>query len=271
MNSSTVAALNGINRRFYDRYHRAFAATRSHPWPGWRRAVAPFLAQRKGGDPGERAAPSILDVGCGNGRFALFLDSVSGEPYRYLGVDHSPEMIQQASQRLKAGGNIDARFQLRELANEEPGSDFDEGPFDLAVLFGILHHIPGFDFRRRLLDRLARELAPAGFLALSFWQFGDKPRFRRRVLDWSDHNRSTAEVVDVDQLERGDYLLAWGDQDDSRRQGEIDLAARRYCHFADAEEAAELTGSLGLRTVDRFTSDGNSGDLNLYIVLQSGG
>lgn len=269
MDSSTAAALNDINRRFYSRYDEAFSETRSHPWPGWNRAVAPFLEQ-SAADHEDGALKSILDVGCGNGRFALFLDSVSDRPLRYLGVDHSPEMIRQATRRLKSVEEIDAHLQLYELVRDEPGLAIEGRPFDLVVLFGVLHHIPGFEHRRRLLDGLARQLSPTGFLILSFWQFGVHSRFERRILDWSEHNRRSAQIVDIDQLEEGDYLLAWGNQVASGNGGETDFAARRYCHFADTEEAVRLTGSLGLTTVDHFVADGNSGNLNLYFVLQAG-
>lgn len=268
MNSSTVAALNRINQRFYSQNQESFSATRARPWPGWNRAVKPFLASGAS-RRGPQGARTILDVGCGNGRFAIFLDSLSSEPYRYLGLDSSPEMIRQADRRLAALSSIDSHFALCDLTSESWAVDFAARPFDLVVQFGVLHHIPGFDQRRRLLERLANLLAPSGFMVLSFWQFGDKARFQGRILDWSEHNRLSPESIDEDQLEPGDFLLAWGENVAAAGRDDSLSGPRRYCHYATPGEAEELTRPLGLRTVDRFESDGAGGNLNLYFVLQT--
>lgn len=268
MNSSTVAALNRINRRFYDRYHESFSATRSRPWPGWDRALSPFLQPSAGGG-GRQSPRTILDVGCGNGRFAVFLDSVSRGPYRYLGIDSSPKMIRQADRRLAGLQSLESSFLRRELSDADWVTDLAEHPVDLVVLFGVLHHIPSLDRRRRLLLRLGRLLVPGGFMIVSFWQFGDKERFRRRILEWSDHAGLAPETLDEGQLEPGDYLLAWGDSNPTVPNSESVPGPRRYCHYADSEEAGELTRSLDLRTVDRFESDGGGGNLNLYFVMQA--
>ncbi len=64
-------------------------------------------------------------------------------------------------------------------------------------------------------------------------------------------------------FEPGDSLLGWQD----------DEAAVRYCHEADDGEIGRLVAALGRRmpdthVVDRFKSDGRTGDLNAYIVLK---
>jgi len=269
MNASTVAALNRINRKFYARYEESFSATRSRPWLGWKRATAPFLDHSRL-DPGA-PAPTILDVGCGNGRFALFLDSVSRGPYRYLGIDSSAEMIRRARRCVDGLETIDGSFRPLDLTDGEMDLDLGERPFDLIVLFGVLHHLPSFLGRRRLLEELTRYLAPAGSLILSFWQFGREPRFAQRTLGWSDHNQVSSERIDEGELERGDFLLAWGSGDEAHPHEEDSLGARRYCHFADPQEALALTTSLGPVIVDRFESDGRTGDLNLYHVLRGEG
>ena len=266
MKASTIAALKSINHRFYSRYSDSFAATRSHPWPGWRRAMAPFLSQGPG-EPEAGPARSILDVGCGNGRFGAFLSSVSREPYRYLGVDYSSAMIKTAKQRLMDFAALEARFEVSDVDHEGLGRAIKDEQFDLIVLFGILHHIAGSAQRRHLLRDLAAVLKPGGTMALSFWQFGGLQRFRRRLVEWQDHNRACEVTVDESDLERGDYLLLWGGEHGEAPDTAIDSEARRYCHFSDPDEAAAAVGSLDLEIVDRFSADGRSGDLNLYFVL----
>jgi len=179
-------------------------------------------------------------------------------------------MIRQAERRLADLESIEAHFQQRELTADQWDLGLVERPADLVVLFGVLHHIPGLESRRRLLERLSHLLAPSGFMILSFWQFGGQERFRRRILDWSAYSRLGSVTVDEGQLEPGDYLLAWGNLDPAGPQGEIASGARRYCHYADPDEAFEWTRSLGLPILDRFEADGG-GSLNLYFVLRKTG
>ena len=81
MNPSTARALNRINRRFYAEIADAFSATRRDPWPGWKRAVDKL-------QPTSGRGPRVLDLGCGNGRFASYLETEWGPDFDYRGIDH---------------------------------------------------------------------------------------------------------------------------------------------------------------------------------------
>lgn len=270
MNDKTVAALNRINRRFYSQYAEVFGATRSHPWPGWDRAVS---VQFRQGTPGEERYDSlaILDVGCGNGRFAEYLYPRLDGRMHYFGVDESPEMLEQARQRLAALSTPEYQLNCWNLVAGTLGETVGDRRFDLVAVFGLLHHIPGFEQRRRLLHDLAGMLEPGGYLLLSFWQFGEQERFRQRFLDWSEHNRNADEIIDLDQLEEDDYLLAWGVNEDLHPEGTGEPVPRRYCHHATEDEARWLVDDLGLTLHESFRSDGRTSDLNLYYVLEKPG
>lgn len=269
MNPRAVAALNRINRRFYARQAQSFNATRSHPWPGWDRVLDPFL---QGGL--ERSAipvRTILDVGCGNGRFAAHLGSVSSEPFHYLGIDESVEMLALARRRLQPIDTIETELLSLDLTSPLVDPKLDARRFDLIVVFGVLHHIPGLDCRRRLLVDLAGRLEHGGRLAVSFWQFGAQQRFRKRVVDWSEYAEVTGDEINESWLETGDYLLAWGQQRETEALGDDSPTVARYCHYADSTEATSLVGSLGLTIIDRFNSDGRGDELNCYYVLGADG
>lgn len=62
MDTKTINHLNAINRAFYATVANDFDQTRGTAWPGWKR-LQPYLT----------LPLSVLDVGCGNARFALFL------------------------------------------------------------------------------------------------------------------------------------------------------------------------------------------------------
>ena len=255
MDPSTQAALRRINRDFYSRHAADFDRTR-HPggWPGWRRVVEaatvrpPQVDDDAAGSEGARRPLRVLDLGCGNGRFALFLErnpELRGRrPFTYVGIDVSAELIAHA--RTAAAGLDHIRFQVDDIER----CPLDEAASDLVVLFGVLHHVPGFDARRRSLERAAAAVAPDGLLALTCWQFADAPRFESRRLEWA-----TEADADPNELEPGDHLLRWGPADSE---------ARRYCHHTDADELDRLVAGLPLTEVARYRADGPGGRQNLY-------
>ncbi len=254
MSPEIQSALRAINRRFYDRHARGFDASRGRPWPGWQR-----LADRLVPPP-----RTVLDAGCGNGRFGAFLAGhrCAGRrfgAFRYLGVDGCGELLRAAGERLD--GLIEAPdLRCLDVLDEDLDRALGGERFDLIALFGVLHHVPGADSRRALLRRLGRLLAPAGLLAASVWRFDRTRRFARRVVPWEAYNeqrtRHGAEPIATGALEAGDTLLSWGG----------DGEHPRYCHFPDDAEIEALAGAPGLELADRYETDGPSGRDNLYLV-----
>ncbi|HEB88251.1 MAG TPA: methyltransferase domain-containing protein, partial [Deltaproteobacteria bacterium] len=143
--------------------------------------------------------------------------------------------------------------------SREPGARLPEGPFDLIALMGVLHHVPGRDWRLDLLRAAARRLAPGGLLALATWQFADRERFARRIVPWSEAGPVLGRPIDPRQLEPGDRLLRFGDDP---------TAPPRYCHQVSADEFGSWPAALGLTPVATYASDGAEGDLNRYWLLR---
>jgi len=255
MNPDTRRRLHALNLAFYAEHAAEFDATREHPWPGWER-VLEHLPGPPDSDPD--APLRLLDVGCGNARLARFLGERLARPLDYVGVDASEALLAVA--RVRTAGISGARIRLvhRDFLADRPGTGLPAGPFDAVVLFGVLHHVAGFDARAGLLAEAAARVVSGGVLAFTVWRFVESPRLRARIAPWGEEARAGAEPVAAGDLEAGDHLLRWGQQP----------GLLRYCHHTDSAELDRLVASVGLTCLDRFLCDGRSHDLNEYVVLR---
>jgi SAM-dependent methyltransferase len=237
MDTETIAYLNDINRRFYRVTAASFDETRQQAWPGWSQLL-PYLA--------DNTPLSVLDVGCGNGRFGIYLAESFNRSIDYHGIDNNETLLAQAQEAVRPHANITATFEQRDVVFTPP----DTGSYDLVVAFGLLHHIPGNTVRRRFLQALAERVANAGWLAFACWCFYEFDRFRKRITPWPQ--------TWAERIERHDYLLDW-------RRGETAL---RYCHYVDDDEHRKLVIATGMQHTATYRADGFTGTLNRYSVLQ---
>ncbi len=242
MRKETVEALRAVNRRFYRERASEFSRTRERPWSGWGEILARAGALLPD-------YPRVLDVGCGNGRFARFLEERLGRTFDYCGVDESPLGLAEARKRLPSRDNV-AFVEVDFLEAPLP-----ERKFDLIVLFGVLHHLPGRENRIGLLRRLSALLGPGGFLAFSVWRFDRYPRFQKKIVPWNEFRSRTGMEIDSSDLEPGDHILTWGG----------DPPAFRFCHAMNEEEEKDLTGALSLERVSSFDA---GAEPNRYYVFR---
>jgi SAM-dependent methyltransferase len=250
MNAKTRQTLIELNRTFYAENSRAFSDSRRDPWPGWSRALSHL-------NPPHDPPISVLDVGCGNGRFATFLEHKLSSPHRYLGLDSSPALLSHA--RSAHDCHKDVAFEELDILDPCARLAPAGARFDLIALFGVLHHVPGRASRSDLIERLIARLIPGGILIVTAWQFGAFDRFRSRIIPWELYNAETRDPIDEGELEAGDHLL-----------GFADASLPRYCHFAPQDELRELVTQRCAELVDEFSADGKTGDLNRYAVLRRG-
>jgi tRNA (uracil-5-)-methyltransferase TRM9 len=245
VNDASARALNALNQIFYTDSAALFDETRRAAWPGWLE-ILPLLQSRVGP---RRAVARVLDVGCGNARFARFLESELGAPFLYCGIDASAPLLASAARSITELAG--ARLLRADLVLESAANLLPEETFDCVAAFGLLHHIPGESRRRALLEALAARVARGGFLAVAFWDFGHEPRLAAKDM-------SAAVPPEVaGALEPGDHLLRWGPEGSGRV---------RYCHHADDAEIDRLLDEIGLEPGLAFDADGRSGRSNRYRV-----
>ncbi|RUA18354.1 MAG: hypothetical protein DSY55_00330 [Clostridia bacterium] len=238
MNDSVRQRLLAINRDFYEDFGASFSGTRFGAQPGWNRIIHYF--------PKRGAA---LDLGCGNGRLAYFLEN-HVEAVRYVGLEGSEALLAIAREKTQALQNVTTEFFQMDLSST--AWHRASGYFDVVTALAVLHHIPGFQARADFVRSAGRCMAPNGVLIFSNWRFTHSPRMQRKLIPWQ------AVGLSDDDVEAGDYLLTW------KKDGE----GYRYAHQLDETEMRALAAAAELEVVQQFVADGREGDLSLYSVLK---
>ncbi len=241
MDLQTARQLNDKNTAFYARVHASFDATRQSPWPGWERVRDAMRAHCM--PEGEREL-RVLDLACGNLRFARFL--ADGYPrLRVWGIDNCEPL---ALAHIP-GNPSDVRVQNLDITGtlldgHDLASEIKAPPCDLSVCFGFLHHVAMPCHRLQVVRALVQHTRPGGLVAISLWQLERSPRILAKAQPLDD---------------AGDYLLGW----------QNDEGAQRYCHSFSEDEVDELAKASSHATeIARYSADGKSGNLNRYLVLR---
>lgn len=283
----TVRQLNALTSAFYAEEAASFSATRQAPWHGWERAWEVVAS----------AAPetpfhplTLLDLGCGNLRFERFLSERAGGPLFVHAIDNCATLVEDATSDAAEDSSIckiALTFHELDIVDHLLAGDLASvipaGTCDLAVAFGLMHHLPRFDLRAQALVALGRSLKPEGVAIVSFWQFLDDPRLAVKARTATERGRS---LHGLPAFDPHDALLSWQAND----------RVFRFCHQCDDKEidalieeanaalsqngdpcasaspsdmtAADRGTMAPLREVARFSADGKNGTLNRYVVLQ---
>jgi 2-polyprenyl-3-methyl-5-hydroxy-6-metoxy-1,4-benzoquinol methylase len=197
--------------------------------------------------------PTLADIGCGNGRLAWLLDQRS-VPLDYVGVDANAQLLALAQAHTAELRHVRAAFVQADLAQPDWSTLLPRPvqAFDIVTCLATLHHLPGYDLRRAVMQQFAEMVTPGGIVAISTWQFLTTPRFSAKLVDWAEVG------IDAAQVEPGDALLPWN-------QGGY---AVRYLHQIDLDEVTALAAAVGLSVEATYFADGKEGNLNLYTLLR---
>lgn len=277
MSPDLARHLAALNTRFYVENARSFDRTRQAPWPGWDRVLSLAKNDVLGA---EGTSLHVLDVACGNLRFARFLGTtLPGTKVDYRGVDNFPDLARVAQVDMPTnvraridrvdvvGSLLDGKLECPFGADAAPLLEGDYSTrcgstwscADLVACFGFMHHVPTQKARTDLLRHLVRAARHGGIIAISFWRFMANDHLA--VKAGADTTRALGELgIEEADLDLGDHLLGWQETP----------GAWRYCHsFAEEEVGRAMEDVADLaRPIGHFRSDGRSGDLNDYLVLR---
>lgn len=264
MELETARTLIALNTAFYRKNAQGFAATRSNPWPGWKRVVSLLKDSL---EPGRAA--SILDLACGTMRFERFLaQALPDRRLSFYAVDNCAALA--TGDELPAHTTFYDADILGTLAGRLPNAREAASPSaldalpscDLSCCFGFMHHVPGSELRTSVMRLLVEHTRPGGLIALSFWQFMNDEKLARKASQAEQAIREHPESLKlaVNALEEGDHLLGWQES-----------GSFRYCHHFTEDEIDRLVAMLptgAVRELSRYSNDGKSRKLNRYVVLQ---
>jgi len=142
-------------RDVYERRGELEYATPSGPPPPWDRKFTVLS------DALARALPceSLLDAGCGDGRYLAVLPGLGPVPARVVGTDIADSILRTARAAAEAAG-VEAELVRGNLES----LSFPDDSFDVVLCVQVIEHL--LDPTRGLRE-LARVLRPAGLLILS--------------------------------------------------------------------------------------------------------
>jgi SAM-dependent methyltransferase len=162
------------SRPFYGEYAWAFDLLIDRPVVQDCAAITTWLNER-----GVRPGATILDAGCGTGRYA---GELARRGYAVEGVDRSPELIETARQSVRGCGNA-VSFRVGDILA------LPTARYDGILCRGVLNDFVNDDTRLSVFTAFARALQPAGVLILDVreWEATRdrkrrEPVFRKSVL-----------------------------------------------------------------------------------------
>ncbi|HET9878874.1 MAG TPA: class I SAM-dependent methyltransferase [Candidatus Limnocylindria bacterium] len=154
-------------------------------------------------------AGATLDLGCGSGR--LFRTLVDGGARPLIGLDGSPALLARAERRIaaddvlgRAAGEGWLRLVPGDATSPRLATPAPRGGFRLVVVAGVMPHLRGPEEALRMLEDVARLLAPDGRVVIDDLGPGRLPaRDLPLSVDW-ERGSGADRVVRRSQLTRNE-------------------------------------------------------------------
>lgn len=146
MNQKTAQKILNEVKRSFEKIAKDFSSTRKHFWPEFDH-IAAYINH---GD-------NLLDIGCGNGRFAQFLQN---KQINYFGLDISKKLLKIAKKNVPQGNFFQA---------DMTSLPFPDHTFDQIVMIASFHHIPSIKLRQKTLQECYRVLKNKGLIFILVW------------------------------------------------------------------------------------------------------
>jgi len=138
---------------------------------------------------------TIIDIGCGNGRVAKFLQENCKKKYNYIGIDNATNFIKIAKQL-------------------NPNNKFKEGDFfniptknnsvDLLLYIRSFHHIPNKNLRIQALQEAKRVLKKEKIIFITVWNLWQKKYIKNII------KAIIKSILTLGKYKYNDLEIKWG-------------------------------------------------------------
>lgn len=122
-------------------------------------------------DIGRMGYQSVLDIGCGNGRFLEEAKKRGYTPVRYLGIDNSMGMIEEAR-------TIHRSHEFCVIPMEALDTLDQRKKFDAIVFLASFHHLDTKEKRITTLKSAKELLSPSGRIYMTNWNLLEQEKYQ---------------------------------------------------------------------------------------------
>ncbi|KKS63768.1 MAG: hypothetical protein UV32_C0035G0005 [Candidatus Collierbacteria bacterium GW2011_GWF2_42_51] len=137
-------------KNIYDNIGKEFSSSRQYIWPD----LKPYLKNVKSGS-------SVLDVGCGNGK--------------YTGLDISKELLKEAER-----AHPEHKFYETDITKESLWKHLPQ--YDYIFCIAVFHHLPTKKDQLFVLNQIKRHLKPRGKILITAWNLW-QPKYLKYHFD----------------------------------------------------------------------------------------
>jgi ubiquinone/menaquinone biosynthesis C-methylase UbiE len=227
MNKARAQKILKLSRNSYNTIAEEFANSRRNIWPELKH-IKDYFSKEK----------SVLDVGCGNGRFIELWDY---NEIRYTGIDNSEQLIERAKTVYGKCGNF--------IVGDALDLPFDDSSFANILSIAVLHHIPSHVMRLRFFKEIHRVLKPDGTAILTVWKVNRTKYKKQFLISW---------ILKFTGLrDKGDIFMHFGK-----------TKQLRYVHAHTRAGLKHLAAKAGFKIEKSEEIFRPSGECNMLLVLK---
>lgn len=163
----------------------------------------------------------ILDVGCGNGRLASFLQEKMPDA-KYLGMDNNEQFI-----KIAKNFNPGSHF----IFGDQLDLPVDENLADTILNVRSFHHLPSKNLRLKSLKEMRKVLKNEGTLIITVWDLWQRKYFFPLIF------ASLRSILTLGSYSYNDVFISWGKNH------------KRYYHAYTLKELCGIVKMSGFKII----------------------
>jgi tRNA (uracil-5-)-methyltransferase TRM9 len=236
-----------LNKEFYDKIGRYWNNDAKYYWNGWEKLIEDITIISE-----QNKIVTVLELGCGNGRFVNFLsERFPDVDFVYTGIDIS----NFASVELLSNPKMQTEFKYFDLLQEP----WPPKKYDIVVAFGLIHHIPGINLLNKFFENFTGSIKKNGIGIFTTWQYMRLERLKKRIVVGEKLDKILLDLgIKKSEFRENDNILDWV----SKAEG------LRFSHFFDESEVQILLEKNKLKPAKVYLDDDRDKNRNQYFVVK---